>query len=102
MHDMLGLFSGLKPKFVKRYAELGDLAVSAVQQYTQEVRDCSFPGTEHCYDDTNGKGKVKNTGLVSDGPAVNHEEAQGYLGGLDTSGSDPAQVKTKNAGKGED
>ncbi|MCK9995349.1 MAG: 3-methyl-2-oxobutanoate hydroxymethyltransferase, partial [Candidatus Krumholzibacteria bacterium] len=51
IHDMLGLFTGLKPKFVKRYAELGAAAVQAVESYTAEVRDGSFPSTEHEYGD---------------------------------------------------
>lgn len=50
-HDMLGLFTGLKPKFVKRYAELGESAVSAVATFTGEVRDGSFPTAEHEYGD---------------------------------------------------
>ncbi|MFH1845217.1 MAG: 3-methyl-2-oxobutanoate hydroxymethyltransferase [bacterium] len=48
-HDLLGLFTGLKPRFVKRYAELGEQAVSALQQYCLEVRDGSFPGPEHSF-----------------------------------------------------
>ena len=51
-HDMLGLFQGIKPKFVKRYAELGEQAVLAVQRYCSEVRSQIFPGPEHCYADT--------------------------------------------------
>lgn len=86
MHDMLGLFSGIKPKFVKRYAELGDTAVSAIKQYVQEVQDGVFPGPEHCYAEKQGegKGKVANSGVVSDGPATSPQEPKGYLGGLDS------------------
>jgi 3-methyl-2-oxobutanoate hydroxymethyltransferase len=50
-HDMLGLFQAMKPKFVKRYAELGLQAIAAVQRYGQEVREGVFPGPEHCYAD---------------------------------------------------
>jgi len=50
-HDLLGLFQGLKPKFVKRYAQLGTQAVAAVQRFGQEVRAGVFPGPEHSYDD---------------------------------------------------
>lgn len=44
-HDLLGLYDGVKPKFVKRYAELGQSATAAVKQYCDEVRSGAFPGT---------------------------------------------------------
>jgi 3-methyl-2-oxobutanoate hydroxymethyltransferase len=50
-HDLLGLFTGIKPKFVKRYAELGSVAVAAVEEYSAEVRDGTFPAPEHGYGD---------------------------------------------------
>lgn len=49
-HDMLGLFDGIRPKFVKQYADLGSVACVAVGRYVQEVRDGVFPGPEHSYD----------------------------------------------------
>ncbi|MDW6024767.1 3-methyl-2-oxobutanoate hydroxymethyltransferase [Mesorhizobium sp. BAC0120] len=52
--DMLGLFTSFKPKFVKRYAELGDLAEAAIAAYAQEVRDRRFPGAEHVFAETRG------------------------------------------------
>jgi 3-methyl-2-oxobutanoate hydroxymethyltransferase len=48
-HDMVGLFDEFKPKFVKRYAELGKLAKDAVRQYVEEVRSGKFPDEEHSY-----------------------------------------------------
>jgi 3-methyl-2-oxobutanoate hydroxymethyltransferase len=48
-HDMLGLFDGLHPKFVKQYANLGEVACEAVSSYVDEVRQGLFPGPEHCY-----------------------------------------------------
>ena len=50
--DMLGLFTEFHPKFVKRYAELGDDAHTAVAAYTAEVRARTFPGPEHSFPDT--------------------------------------------------
>ncbi|OSQ39422.1 3-methyl-2-oxobutanoate hydroxymethyltransferase [Thalassospira mesophila] len=47
--DMLGLFSDFTPKFVKRYANLGDQVAEAAARYAAEVRNRSFPGDEHCY-----------------------------------------------------
>ncbi len=48
-HDMLGLYEGRPPRFVKRYAELGVAARDALERYASEVRAGSFPGTEHTY-----------------------------------------------------
>ncbi|HBT46479.1 MAG TPA: 3-methyl-2-oxobutanoate hydroxymethyltransferase [Peptococcaceae bacterium] len=48
-HDVLGLFDRFQPKFVKRYARLGEEIVAALQQYCREVRQGIFPGEEHSY-----------------------------------------------------
>ena len=47
--DVLGLFSEFKPRFVKRYAELGQAVTAAAQAYAEDVRSRRFPGPEHCY-----------------------------------------------------
>lgn len=49
--DMLGLFTDFRPKFVKRYAELGKLADEAIATYAAEVRARSFPAAEHSFPD---------------------------------------------------
>lgn len=49
IHDLLGLYSKLTPKFVKRYADLGAEMKKALQAYKQEVEDGSFPTEEHSY-----------------------------------------------------
>jgi 3-methyl-2-oxobutanoate hydroxymethyltransferase len=41
--DMLGLFTDFRPKFVKRYAELGKTADEAIAAYAAEVRAGTFP-----------------------------------------------------------
>jgi len=51
-HDMLGLFDGLSPKFVKRYADLGNLARKGIASFVDEVRQGVFPGPEHGYETT--------------------------------------------------
>jgi 3-methyl-2-oxobutanoate hydroxymethyltransferase len=48
-HDMLGLFSDLQPKFVKKYVDLGSQIKQAVAAYCQDVRTGSFPGPEHSF-----------------------------------------------------
>ncbi|MFO0967155.1 MAG: 3-methyl-2-oxobutanoate hydroxymethyltransferase [Gemmataceae bacterium] len=45
--DLLGMFEDLKPRFVKRYAELGQAIVHAAREYCDEVRKGEFPGAEH-------------------------------------------------------
>ena len=47
--DVLGLFDQFRPKFVKRYAELGRLAREAMGAYIDEVRGGEFPAPEHCF-----------------------------------------------------
>ncbi|PWC77573.1 3-methyl-2-oxobutanoate hydroxymethyltransferase [Azospirillum sp. TSH64] len=47
--DMLGLFGAFQPKFVKRYANLGETVGEAAATYAAEVRARSFPGPEHCF-----------------------------------------------------
>ena len=47
LHDMLGFPSEFSPKFLKKYANLGDIIASAVAEYDQEVKAGSFPGPEH-------------------------------------------------------
>lgn len=49
--DMLGLFTRFKPKFVKRYATLGEQAEAAVAAYAEEVRTRAFPADEHVFAD---------------------------------------------------
>ncbi len=49
IHDLLGLFDRFTPKFVKRYANLKEQALSAVQQYKKEVESEAFPGPEHSF-----------------------------------------------------
>ena len=47
--DLLGLFSDLRPRFVKRYAELGQEVKQAVEEYCREVRGGDFPGPEFSF-----------------------------------------------------
>lgn len=49
--DMLGLFTDFRPKFVKRYAELGQAAEAAIGAYAADVRARVFPAAEHSFPD---------------------------------------------------
>jgi 3-methyl-2-oxobutanoate hydroxymethyltransferase len=43
LHDMLGIYEDIKPRFVKRYAELSGSIHDAVSRYTQEIKSGKFP-----------------------------------------------------------
>jgi 3-methyl-2-oxobutanoate hydroxymethyltransferase len=49
-YDFLGLFRGFRPKFVKRYAELGEAVVAATRQFGEEIRRGDFPDPEHSFE----------------------------------------------------
>lgn len=48
-YDMLGLFKDFKPRFVKRFGELGQAVVEATRHYVAEVQGGTFPGPEHSF-----------------------------------------------------
>ncbi|APC41866.1 3-methyl-2-oxobutanoate hydroxymethyltransferase [Clostridium estertheticum] len=47
--DMLNMFEDFKPKFVKRFANVGDLMRSGFKSYIKEVTEGTFPSSEHCF-----------------------------------------------------
>lgn len=47
--DMLGMFSDFTPKFVKRYANIGEMMTAAFKQYDEDVKNTAFPSAEHTY-----------------------------------------------------
>ena len=49
IHDLLGLAGEFKPKFVKRYAEGGEIIKNAVKEYIKDVTDGNFPTDDHSY-----------------------------------------------------
>jgi 3-methyl-2-oxobutanoate hydroxymethyltransferase len=48
-HDLLGIYDGHVPRFVKRYAEVKAQMVAGVAEFAADVRAGSFPGPEHSY-----------------------------------------------------
>jgi 3-methyl-2-oxobutanoate hydroxymethyltransferase len=48
-HDLVGMFSGFTPTFVKRYTEAGTAIRDAVAQYAEEVRSGSFPSQSQAF-----------------------------------------------------
>lgn len=49
MHDMLGVFPGHRPKFVKNFMDGQASIEGAVRAYVQAVKDRSFPAAEHAF-----------------------------------------------------
>ncbi|MCB2142225.1 MAG: 3-methyl-2-oxobutanoate hydroxymethyltransferase, partial [Rhodobacteraceae bacterium] len=47
--DMLGMFTDFRPRFVRRYAELGAEADQAIAAYAADVRARRFPAPEHVF-----------------------------------------------------
>ena len=49
VYDILGLFEKFNPKFVKKYANLSEEILKAIQQYGEDVAQGNFPGSEHSF-----------------------------------------------------
>lgn len=47
--DLIGSFDTFKPKFAKRYGNVGEVATKAFAQYTADVRERLFPDADHSY-----------------------------------------------------
>lgn len=45
--DMLGMYADFSPKFVKRYAQVGEQMQKAFTEFCQEVQEGSFPDSSH-------------------------------------------------------
>lgn len=50
LHDLLGIDSGFKPKFLKTYCDMNEIVHNALEQYTKDVRSEAFPAPEHSFD----------------------------------------------------
>ena len=49
MHDMLGINKGFSPRFLRRYANLYDVILGAVQHYIADVKSWDFPNEKESY-----------------------------------------------------
>ena len=47
--DMLGMYADFTPKFVKKFANVGEAMTAAFARYIEEVGSGAFPSEEHCY-----------------------------------------------------
>jgi 3-methyl-2-oxobutanoate hydroxymethyltransferase len=66
-YDLFGMFGELKPKFVRRYAELGKAMVEATAQYVNDVRSGTFPSAAESF--SGATGLPGPGGEPSDGPS---------------------------------
>src|SRR5690606_19573797 len=48
-HDMLGLYTRFHPRFVRRYAQLGEEMLGAFRRYVGDVKARSFPTKDESY-----------------------------------------------------
>ncbi len=48
-HDVMGLYTGKRPKFVKQFADARAEMLHGVNNYIEEVKNVSFPGEEHIF-----------------------------------------------------
>lgn len=49
MHDMLGINTEFKPRFLRQYLNIYEQATTAVQQYIKDVKEKNFPNTQESY-----------------------------------------------------
>ena len=49
MHDMLGINTEFKPRFLRQYLNLAELATGAVQNYIRDVKSGNFPNEQEQY-----------------------------------------------------
>jgi 3-methyl-2-oxobutanoate hydroxymethyltransferase len=73
-YDLLGMYPDFTPKFVKRFAELGDAIMEAMHQYVSEVRSGAFPDSEHSF----GMSSRRNLGEPTGSRPVVESMPPGY------------------------
>ena len=61
--DVLGIYQVFTPKFVKRYAKLGDEMRRALSEYISDIKNGRFPAEEHCYKMKPGEAEKLDTML---------------------------------------
>jgi 3-methyl-2-oxobutanoate hydroxymethyltransferase len=67
--DLLGMTRGRVPKFVQRFADLGDAITRAAELYIADVRAGAFPGVKHTYESNQSREANETGGLDRTEPA---------------------------------
>ena len=70
--DMLALFSDFKPKFVKHFANAGEVMKQGFTEYIKEVKEGTFPAAEHTF-------KIADDIINCTNTEANHENRKNYL-----------------------
>lgn len=94
-HDLLGLLGGLRPRFVKRFAELGQQGVAGMARYVEEVRAGTFPAPEHTFP------AERPPAAAPSEPAEGRPRPRGYLASLEREGADEAPSSRPAGEKGQ-
>ncbi len=76
-YDFLGMYRGLSPKFVKRFAELGDAIVEATSAYVEEVRAGSFPDAAHSFGVQKPRASANGTETANGNGHIHHVAGYG-------------------------
>jgi 3-methyl-2-oxobutanoate hydroxymethyltransferase len=69
-HDLLGLYDGHTPRFVRQYAQIGDEMRNAIGRYLEDVREGRFPSDAESFHSANEEelrrlyGREETTGVV--------------------------------------
>ena len=50
LYDMLGLYQDFQPRFLRRFADLGDRAATGVEGYVAAVKGGEYPAPEHTFE----------------------------------------------------
>ncbi|MBI5185678.1 MAG: 3-methyl-2-oxobutanoate hydroxymethyltransferase [Nitrospinae bacterium] len=50
LHDILGLSGDFKPKFARRYADVEDITLKAVKEFTRDVQEGKFPSIDESFE----------------------------------------------------
>jgi 3-methyl-2-oxobutanoate hydroxymethyltransferase len=86
IYDLLGMNLEFKPKFVKRYAELGSTIPAAIARFKEEVRGGAFPAEEHSFHAKAPLFRPTEVQPIRSGPkaveAIDGEDATGGLYGV--------------------
>lgn len=68
-YDFLGMFREFTPKFVKRFAEVGNSIVEATERFVDEVRSGAFPAPEHEFSRSAGPSGAGSAAVGAYGPS---------------------------------
>jgi 3-methyl-2-oxobutanoate hydroxymethyltransferase len=65
LHDLVGLYQGRSPRFVKRYADVGSTIRDALERFAGDVRAGAFPEESHTYSIPEEELSLFEAGLTS-------------------------------------